>query len=332
MRNTPRRGCSLAKMFAFEVAASCSLLSSVPAQSLKPRSVIDIAHVRIDGAVCKVHFPADFSDIRWIDDSRLLASTYLAHCNNATATDPKRFEAQAVLFDVRGSILATAHSHAELYTKGPQGTVAAIQVGEIELLNDQMHSERTLPCPNKSKTCGINLDRSPARSTDFAVCSSLDQRTQLCDFYSGWPATRGRQEALPVREDPFTRTADGTWAVSSKESWTFKSGQLTRIEKNGSNSLVFPTNLVGENGGSCEGQLSEVLPRRFLATCVGTRWYSDGMFDSIFGFSHTVLFDVSTKDLVGRIDGGAFITSALSPSGRQIAILRGGKVRLYEAP
>ncbi len=47
---------------------------------------------------------------------------------------------------------------------------------------------------------------------------------------------------------------------------------------------------------------------------------SDGMFDSIFGFSQAVLFDVSTGNIIGQVDGGAFIASALFPSDRKIAI------------
>lgn len=93
-----------------------------------------------------------------------------------------------------------------------------------------------------------------------------------------------------------------------------------------------PTDFVGNNGGGCKGQLSDASPRRFLATCVGTHWYSDGMFDNIFGFSHTVLFDVAKNSVMGKIDGSAFIESALSPSGRKIAVLKGAKVRLYDAP
>lgn len=56
------------------------------------------------------------------------------------------------------------------------------------------------------------------------------------------------------------------------------------------------------------------------------------MFDKIFGFSHTVLFDVTTNSIIGRIDGSAFIQSALSPSGGKIAIMKGEKIRLYDAP
>jgi hypothetical protein len=332
MRRTIRFGWNSVKELAFGVVAGCSILSNATAQSLKPSKVIDLAHVKIAGSACEASLPSGFSNIQWLDDSRLLASTYWARCDDGTPANAKTFETEAVLFDVRGTILATAHSHASLYTKGPYGTVAALQNGAVELLDDQMRSVQAIPCPNRLETCGISLDQSSPASADFAFCSSSDQIQQLCDFYKGWPATRVRQNELPAREDPFTHIAVNTWQVSANENWLFRGGHLTRVEAGGSSSLVNPTNLVGDNGGNCNGQLSEASPRRFLATCVGAHWYSDGMFDNIFGFSHTVLFELTTGNIIGRVDGSAFIESALSPSGRKIAILKDKKVRLYDAP
>ncbi len=320
------------KILACGVVAGCSIFLNATAQSLKPSKVIDLAHVKIAGSDCKTSLPDGFSNIQWLDESRLLASTYWAHCEDGTDANPKKFETQAVLFDVKGTILATAHSHASMYTRGPHGTVAALQAGAIEFLDAQMHAEQTIPCPNGSKSCGITLDQSSAASEEFALCSSSDQSQQFCDFYSEWPAKKSRQVSLPVRIDPFTRVAANSWQVSPSENWLFKGGHLTRVNSDGSNSLVNPTDFVGDNGGGCRGQLSDALPRRFLATCVGTHWYSDGMFDNIFGFSHTVLFDVTTNSVIGKIDGSAFIESALSPSGRRVAILKGEKIRLYDAP
>jgi len=320
------------KILACGVVAGCSILSSATAQSLKPSKVIDLTHVKFAGAQCKVILPDGFSNIEWLDDSRLLASTYWTHCDDESDANPKKFETLAVLFDVTGTILATAHSHAIMYTRGPHGTVASLQEGAIDLLDGQMHIEQTIPCPKSPRNCGISLDQSSAARADFALCSSSDQSQQFCDFYTGWPATKSRQTGLPVRIDPFTRVAADSWQVSPSEKWLFKGGHLTRINADGSYSRVNPTDFVGDQGGGCNGQLSDGSPRRFLAICVGTHWYSDGMFDNIFGFSHTVLFDVATHSIIGRVDGSAFIKSALSPSGRRIATLKGEKVRLYDAP
>jgi hypothetical protein len=214
-----------------------------------------------------------------------------------------------------------------------RSSLRAVELLEYTTLSDNARSEHSSVSRTPlSRSCGISLDQSSAASADFALRSSSDQSQQFCDFYTGWPATKSRQTGLPVRVDPFTRAAANSWQVSPSENWLFKGGHLTRVNSDGSNSLVNPTDFVGDNGGGCKGQLSDAPPRRFLATCVGTHWYSDGMFDNIFGFSHTVLFDVTTNSVIGRIDGSAFIESALSPSGRKISILKGEKIHLYDAP
>jgi hypothetical protein len=214
-----------------------------------------------------------------------------------------------------------------------RSSLRAVELLEYTTLSDNARSEHSSVSRTPlSRSCGISLDQSSAASADFALRSSSDQSQQFCDFYTGWPATKSRQTGLPVRVDPFTRAAANSWQVSPSENWLFKGGHLTRVSTDGNSSLVDPTNFVGDNGGNCSGQLSEESPRRFLATCVGTHWYSDGMFDNIFGFSRTLLFDVTTKSIIGRIDGSAFISAALSPSGRRIAFLKGEKVRPYDAP
>jgi hypothetical protein len=66
-----------------------------------------------------------------------------------------------------------------------------------------MHAEQTIPCLNTSKTCGISVAQSSPIGSDFALCTSSDQSQQICDFYKGWPATKVRQAAPPVREGSF---------------------------------------------------------------------------------------------------------------------------------
>ncbi len=187
MQRTFQLRLSLVTACAFGVVAGCLFVFSATAQSLKPSKVIDLAHVTIAGTDCKASLPTGFSSIRWLDDSRMLASTYWAQCGDATTTDPKKkYETEVVLFDVRGATLATAHSHASMYTNGPHSTVAALQDGAIDLLDGMLHSVQTIPCPKDVKTCGISLDQSSAVNADFAVCSASDQTHQICNFYSGW--------------------------------------------------------------------------------------------------------------------------------------------------
>lgn len=139
---------TLVRACAFEVVAGCSFVFSATAQSLKPTKVIDLAHVTIAGTDCKASLPTGFSSVQWLDDSRMLASTYWAQCGGPTATDSKKkYETEVVLFDVRGATLATAHSHASMYTKGPLGTVAALQDGAIDLLDGTLRSVQRITCP-----------------------------------------------------------------------------------------------------------------------------------------------------------------------------------------
>ena len=166
------------------------------------------------------------------------------------------------------------------------------------------------------------------------MCSTVDQQQQVCDFYGGWPAVKSRQ-AKSRPEDPYSHfvgsSANAHWQVAPGETWFFDSGRLKSSDANKVVSPVSSEDFVGSQGGGCTGEQSGVGPRRFLAICIGTHWYSDGIFDAIFGFSRVVLFDVSTRSVVKRIDGPAYVSAALSPSGKRVAILKGGKVRLYEA-
>ena len=85
--------------------------------------------MKIVGSDCKTSLPEGFSNIQWLDDSRLLASTYWARCDDWTDANPKKFETQAILFDMKGTILATANSHASMYTKGIGDKVADALTG-----------------------------------------------------------------------------------------------------------------------------------------------------------------------------------------------------------
>jgi hypothetical protein len=319
------------KMLACAVVAICSIFSSSAAQPLNPNHVIDLAKVQIAGSACREKLPSGFSKVLWLDDSRLLAFTHCDHCD-VESTDQKKCETKAVVFDSGGRIIATDRSNATSYTRGPHGTIAKLQTGEIKLLNAEMHVEQEIPCPKASERCGISVPLSPTTGSDFALCSYSGHGQQDCDFYAGSPAIRIRQAAFTLAENPYTGLTRIFWQVSPEERWFFDDGRVASVKTDGSRSLVNSTNFIGRNGGDCNGQLSEASPTRFLATCVGTHWYSDGIFDRLFGYSRILLFDVSARTLLGRVDESAFISASLSPSGRRIAILKTGKVRLYDVP
>jgi hypothetical protein len=60
--------------------------------------------------------------------------------------------------------------------------------------------------------------------------------------------------------------------------------------------------------------------------------YTDGDLDSIFGFSRIAVFDVETRHMLLRIDGPAYTTALMSPSGKTVAVAHGNTIRLYKVP
>ena len=310
----------------FVLGISLNLL--LTAQSPKPFRTVDLTRAKIAGSQCQIKLPEGLSSVVWLDDERLMASSFAAQCQDESASPATATE--VVVFDIAGSVQATERTAVTLFAKGPRGTIAAMRSGEIELLDVQLHHQQTLTWPNSPKSCGITLAPNSLLDSEFAVCSVEVPQQQVCDFYRGWPAVMFRR-ANSQPEDPYSHLVDRhAWKVGINEIWFFSNGHLTRSEANKVSSPVSSEDFVGKDGGGCNGYLSEVEPRRFLAVCIGTHWYSDGMFDAIFGFSRVILFDVSSRSPIQRIDGPAYISAALSPSGKRVAILKGGKVRLYQ--
>jgi hypothetical protein len=321
------------KITALVCSLSFLLTLFSPAQPPKSFKTIDLNKAKIAGSTCQINLQDGLSSVIWLDEQHLVASSFSARCSSAPSIPPAA--AEAVVFDITGSVQATdRRSGTMFFSKGPRGTIAALGSGEIELLDAQLHRQQTIECPNSSKGCGITLAPNSTFDSEFAVCSTIDQQEQVCDFYSGWPAVTFRQ-AKSQPENPYSHLVNSglhtSWQVASGETWFFNNGRLTASDANKVFSPVSSEDFVGKEGGGCDGHLSEVEPRRFLAVCTGTHWYSDGMFDAIFGFSRVVLFDVSTRSVIKRIDGPAYVSASLSPSGKRVAILKGGKVRLYEA-
>jgi hypothetical protein len=312
-------------------ALGISLSSLLAAQSPKPLKTIDLNKVKIAGLECASKWRDGFSEVIWLDDQHFAASLLGTPCPDAV-TAPQPAGGVAV-FDSAGSAQAAASRDDLLsISRGPRGTIAGLRWGKIELLDTQLRLKQSLDCPNGSKSCGITLAPGSAFNSEFAVCSNADAQ-QVCDFYSDWPAEKV-SSAISAAEDPYTHAAgrgNASWQVGNGETWSFNNGLVIRARADKASSLVNSEDFIGKNGGNCDGQLSTSEPLRFLVVCTGTHWYSDGMFDTIFGFSRVVLFDVPSGRPIMRIDGPAFTSAALSPSGKRIVTLRGGKVRLYEA-
>jgi hypothetical protein len=299
-----------------------------------PLKTIDLNKVKFHGPECSSKWRDGFSHLIWVDDQHFAVFLLSAECSDAAAS-PKPVGELAV-FDSTGSVLAASHRDDFISIfRGPRGTVAGYSSGKIELLDNQLRPMQSLDCPDGSKSCGITVAPSPASDSGFALCSVKDPQ-RICDFYRDWPAVRVSSATIPEAEDPYThlvvsgyRGYNAQWRVGPGENWAFSNGLLKSSHADGTSTLVSPEDFVGKNGGGCDGELSSAEPRRFLAVCTGTHWWSDGMFDSIFGFSRVVVFDVPSGRIISRIDGPEYTSASLSPSGKLIAVLRGSKVRLY---
>jgi hypothetical protein len=311
-----------------------SLSTPLIAQSPTPLKTIDLNKIKVQGQACESKWGGGFSNVLWVDDQHLAVSRLAASCSGGAA--PLQPSAEVAVFDSAGSAQAAAHLDGIIsVSRGPRGTIAALSWGKIELLDTQLRLKQRLDCPNGSSSCGITLAPSSAFDSEFALCSTV-RAQQVCDFYRDWPAEKvpSKTAATPTPENPYTHAANfghGPWQVGGGETWSIVNNwRLIRAGVGKSSSPVSAEDFAGMNGGNCHGELSTSEPRRFLVVCTGAHWYSDGMLDSIFGFSRVVLFDAPSGHQVMRIDGPAFTSAALSPSGKRVATLRGSKVRLYE--
>jgi hypothetical protein len=286
-----------------------SLSSLLVAQSPTPLKTIDLNRVKIYGQACESKWREGLSRVIWLDDQHFAAFHFAATCSDAR---------EVAVFDSAGFARAAARLDGLLsVSRGPRGTIAGVYPRKIELLDTQLRLKQRLDCPNGPKGCWITLAPNSALNSEFAVCSHSDAQ-QVCEFYRDWPAEKvsSGTTAISGTEDPYTHAVyigHPSWQVGNGETWSFDNGQLTRAGVGKASSLVSSKDFVGKNGGHCEGQLSASEPRRFLAVCTGTHWYSDGMLDAIFGFSRVVLFEVPSGHQVMRVNGPAFTSAALSP-------------------
>ncbi len=82
----------------------------------------------------------------------------------------------------------------------------------------------------------------------------------------------------------------------------------------------------------CRGEVALQGEPRVLATCTGTRWYTDGELDAIFGYTRFAVFDVASRRILWRANEAAFSLAAFSPSGRTVAILHREQLSFYRVP
>lgn len=229
--------------------------------------------------------------------------------------------------------------------RGPNGTLLIGDGRQVELFGLDLHSRQRIRCPIAEQLCAVYVPTLFDADSDFALCS-LSADVENCSFYRGSPAQEMPQHAMSIAipngipQTPYGKVAypgtakispqdRSTWKVSSSETWYFDSkNALTSLGPNGSTSAVV-TEAWTPEGSNCTGELSTVEPHRFLATCIGTHFYTDGDLDAIFGYSRIALFDVASRRILALINGRAYTWAALSPKGNLIAVLHGDKVNFY---
>jgi hypothetical protein len=274
----------------------------------------------------------------WIDEEHLVARL-LRSCRISNSKHWKT-EEELAFIDTRARVRTVSKDKVFAVMRGPSGTLLVGHDDEVDLMNSELQVLQTIRCPTEKRACGVFP--SPAGANDFALCS-VSGDVENCNFYRGLPSVQvtGDQPSFPVpskiSHSPFATLPEtvkawnnrSEWKVSEDEVWYFdKDGILSGLNSNGSPSPV-STEKWTPTDSNCTGDISATEPRRFLATCVGTHFYTDGDLDAIFGFSRIALFDVTSRRILARINGPAYTSAALSPSGKSFAVTHDRKVRLY---
>jgi hypothetical protein len=316
---------------------------ALSARGPKPFEVVDLTNVKGDASGCDVKWTNLVNRVVWIDDGHLVA-WLLTSCYSHEPKDRKSQE-KLVFIDTNEHVRSIRRDDAFAVLRGPAGTVLVGHGNVVDLMDPEIRTLQTITCPTEKVTCGLFIPLSSMAGSDFAVCS-LTASFENCDFYRGQPAaqvpelassfpiTNGiahtpyKDRSLPdtSHASPYNRAA---WKVSQSETWYFDNGGvLTSLSVNGATGPVSKEQWTPKES-ICTGDPSVSEPRRFLATCVGTHFYTDGDFDAFFGYSRIALFDVASRRILVRIDGAAYSSAVLSPSGKLIAVTHGNKVRLF---
>lgn len=318
-------------------------LPTFGAERPKPFQVIRLDALKPDPQGCDVKWRTFVNQMVWTDDDHV-AVWLIYFCDSRGAKDQKA-PTEIAIFDTTG------HSHSVWsgftfgFLPGPSGTLMVGQRSEVDLLGQDLRNQQTLKCPREDAACSIFVPKRAPSNSDFALCS-YTRTAEGCDYYQGLPSKMVLQRELNaapsngIPVDPYElenlQTANPTlpnnrhaWNVGSSERWYFDDhGRLTSLDSK-RQAVPVSAEKWTPDSGNCTGDLSVAKPFRFLATCVGAHVYTDGEFDALFGYSRIALFEVASRQILARIDGPAYTSASLSPSGKLIAVEHEGKIRLY---
>jgi hypothetical protein len=215
----------------------------------------------------------------------------------------------------------------------------------VDLLALDLQQRQSISCPVAQQPCAVYVPATLNADSDFSVCS-VSADLEECRFYRGFPAAEiprsAARIAIPsgIPHTPYEQLFyPGTgeispqdrsaWKVSSSEIWYFDSENILTSRKSDGTITPVAAEQWTPKGSNCTGELSSSEPHRFLATCVGAHIYTDGDLDVLFGYSRIAIFDTASRRILARINGRAYTWAALSPKGKQVAVLHDGKVSFY---
>jgi hypothetical protein len=318
-------------------------LPALGAEKLKAFASVDLDAIATDAGTCPVKWRTSTNRLLWIDQSHLAVQRF-QYCSSQEPKSRKS-SMEVVLIETNGHLDSIRRDEMFGPLRGPNGTLLIGHGSQVDLFGLDLRSRQSLRCPIAEKLCTVYVPTQFDTDSDFALCSQ-SANVENCSFYRGFPAEEIPQHALsiaitngiphtPYEKIPYPGTAKispqdrSTWKVSSSETWYFDSNNvLTSLGSNGSTGPVV-TEAWTPEGSNCTGELSTSEPHRFLATCIGAHFYTDGDLDGIFGYSRIALFDVPSRRILARIDGRAYTWAALSPVGNLIAVLHGDRVNFY---
>jgi hypothetical protein len=345
------------KALAVALLALACTVSAGSQEKPRPFKTVEIAPISPDASKCgskwNLGFPRGLNG--WMDDDHVVSSRDYycpdrsSHYKNATAifiVDMNGVSNSVVTYNAYEIRVSSRNTLLVEHSEGLKVSNGALVAppATVDILDGSLRTQQTLPCPKGEGYCRIVVPDQPDAKADFALCFDTPQVFD-CDLYRGNPASKVSEirtvdppigsalgpfpitvlpgKPLGLRFDP------KAWKVTQSDFWYFnEQSVLMRRDSSGSISPVSKEKWV-PNLSSCDGQLSASEPRRFFGFCSGAHFYTDGDLDAIFGFSRIAVFDVESREMLLRIDGPAYTTALMSPSGKTVAVAHGNTIRLY---
>jgi hypothetical protein len=327
----------------FLLVISC--LPALSAEKPKPFQVIHLDTLKPDPHGCEVKWTSFVNQMIWTDDDHLVV--WLIYSCYSHDSKDRKSPTKLAVFDTTGGVRSIWSEFSFGFLPGPSGTLLIGHGSQADVLDKELGTKQSLKCPMENIACSIFGPLSHSSSSDFALCS-YTAIEENCAFYRGFPSEKVSERKLDrplsnrIPNDPYEEATFPTtgltppdrrkaWRVGPSELWYFDDHQrLARMDSKGPMGLVSAQKWTPEYS-ECTGDLSGSEPRRFLATCVGAHIYTDGELDALFAYSRIALFDVASRQILARIEGPAYTSAVLSPSGKLIAVEHMSKIRFYRA-